>query len=161
MTKGIGDSCDGFESSGRRGLPVNREQQCVSLDKLPDDCIATIIAHTSQWDACLLACVSSAFAAAIRCDRLWHMFLPSDYALIYPGALQFATKREAVEALTRGLSLANGKERYVLLRRWGGFCRLLSPMAMEIAGGNDTRYWRWDYSKSSCFSKVSALYLLM
>lgn len=129
----------------------------MSLEELPEDCIAAIIAHTSQWDACRMACVSRAFAAVVRSDTVWHMLLPSDHALIYPAALRLAHKREVVEALANGVSFADGKERYVLLRRWGGVCRFLSAMAMDIDGGNDTRYWRWDYSKTSCFPKVRTL----
>ncbi|KAL3683782.1 hypothetical protein R1sor_001804 [Riccia sorocarpa] len=127
------------------------------MDDLPKDCIEAIISHTSPWDACRLACLNRTFADVVRSDTLWGNLLPSDYARVYPQATALGSNREIVETLARGIPLDHGLERYLLLRRSGGVCRLLSVAAMTIAWGDDSRFWRWDFSRSSCFSRVAHL----
>ncbi|OAE21197.1 hypothetical protein AXG93_4012s1280 [Marchantia polymorpha subsp. ruderalis] len=99
------------------------------LEELPEDCIESIISYTSPWYACRLACLNRTLASAVRSDTVWGGMLPSDHALVYPRAAHLS-KREIVEALAEGISLDQGRQRYVLLRRSGGICRQLSVAAI-------------------------------
>lgn len=129
----------------------------MALSDLPPDCIALILSWTSPLDACRLASVCRSFASALASNVTWQNLLPSDYRDLCPESSPFADKRSVFECLARGVSLDGGRQRYTLLRRSGGVCRILSASAMGIAWGNDSRFWRWEPSKSSCFSKVAHL----
>ncbi|KAL2635668.1 hypothetical protein R1flu_007147 [Riccia fluitans] len=143
-------------SSGDRDDPTT-DKGLALMDDLPRDCIETIISYTSPRDVCRLTCLNRTFADAIHSDTVWGNLLPTDYALVYPQAAGLSSKREIVETLARGISLDHGLQRYVLLRRSGGACRLLSVAAMTLASGDDSRFWRWDFSRSSCFFRVAHL----
>lgn len=148
----------------------------MSLATLPEDCIALILSWTSPIDACRLACLCRSFATAARSNITWENLLPSDYRDIvlcikpnpspspHPNpnpnsnfSLDVRDKRKVFQWLTFGVSLSSGLERYILLKRSAGVCRILSASAMGIAWGDDARFWRWEPSKSSCFSKVAHL----
>jgi hypothetical protein len=137
----------------------------MNLADLPDDCIAAIISHTTPFDATRLARVCWAFKRAVEIDTAWENFLPSDYESMCNKSWAEAeessssrrrnsSKKDIVMTMTKGLFLDQGFQKYVLLRRTRGVCRVLSVEAMNVAWGMDIRFWRWEQSRSSCFGKV-------
>lgn len=133
----------------------------MNLADLPEDCIATIISHTTPIDAARLTRVCSAFKRAIESDAVWENFLPSDYkTTLKTWPSSGSKKKDIVMTMANGVFLDQGLQKYVLLRRTRGVCRVLSVEAMNVAGGQDTRFWRWEQSRSSCFGKVVLLVLL-
>lgn len=140
----------------------------MNLADLPDDCIAAIISHTTPFDATRLARVCWAFKRAVEIDTAWENFLPSDYESMCNKSWaeeeesssrrrRSRSKKDIVMTMTKGLFLDQGFQKYVLLRRTRGVCRVLSVAAMNVAWGQDTRFWRWEQSRSSCFGKVAHL----
>ncbi|KAH9570875.1 hypothetical protein CY35_02G063900 [Sphagnum magellanicum] len=130
----------------------------MNLADLPEDCIATIISHTTPIDAARLTRVCSAFKRAIESDAVWENFLPSDYkTTLKTWPSSGSKKKDIVMTMANGVFLDQGLQKYVLLRRTRGVCRVLSVEAMNVAGGQDTRFWRWEQSRSSCFGKIAHL----
>lgn len=133
----------------------------MNLADLPEDCIATIISHTTPIDAARLTRVCSAFKRAIESDAVWENFLPCDYkTTLKTWPTSGSKKKDIVMTMANGVFLDQGLQKYVLLRRTRGVCRVLSVEAMNVAGGQDTRFWRWEQSRSSCFGKVVLLFFL-
>jgi hypothetical protein len=133
----------------------------MNLADLPEDCIATITSHTTPIDAARLTRVCSAFKRAIDSDAVWENFLPSDYkTTLKTWPTSGSKKKDIVMTMANGVFLDQGLQKYVLLRRTRGVCRVLSVAAMNVAGGQDTRFWRWEQSRSSCFGKVVLLFFL-
>ncbi|KAJ7553996.1 hypothetical protein O6H91_06G122800 [Diphasiastrum complanatum] len=135
-------------------------QEAMNLGELPLDCIVTIISHTTPLDACRLASVCHSFALAVRSGAVWAGLLPSDHAAICKKSGESRicnNKKEILGLLLKGIYLEGRRQRYSLLRRSGGLCRILSVSAMNIAWGDDCRFWKWEPSRSSCFSKVAHL----
>lgn len=126
----------------------------MNLAELPEDCIASIISHTSPLDATRLAGMCSTFRRASQFDTVWQNFLPCDYKSVCRSGQENQNKREIVMSLTEGVLLENGMQKYMLLRCSGGVCRKLSVAGMDVAWGQDSRFWKWDHSRSSCFGKV-------
>ncbi|EFJ09874.1 hypothetical protein SELMODRAFT_271662 [Selaginella moellendorffii] len=129
-----------------------------SLGDLPIDCIAAIIGRTTPLDACRLASVSQAFSAAASSELVWQGLLPSDVrgeCCDYRDG--WKSWKELLQALAEGIFVSGGRQKYLLLRRTGGVCRILSVAGMGVTWGQDARFWRWEDSRSSCFGKVAHL----
>lgn len=124
---------------------------------LPDDCIASILARTTPWDATRMAGVCTAFKRVTESEKLWKDFLPGDYDSICEAQTKLQSIREIVKSLAAGVFLDDGLQKYMLLQRSRGVCRKLSVVAMDIAWGSDMRFWKWEHSRSSCFGKVAHL----
>lgn len=129
----------------------------MDMTELPDDCIASVLGHTTPLDAARLASVCSTFKRVADSDGLWLNFLPSDYKSICGPRGGSQSTKEIVKNLAAGVLLDNGMQKYMLLTRSGSICRKLSVAAMDIAWGSDMRFWKWEHSRSSCFSKVAHL----
>lgn len=132
----------------------------MDMTELPDDCLVAVIGRSTPWDAARVASLCSTFKRVADSDVLWLNFLPSDYKSICgpQGAVQ--SKKELVKSLAGGVFLDNGMQKYMLLPRSGGICRKLSVTAMDVAWGSDMRFWKWEHSRSSCFSKVAHLHAI-
>ena len=128
----------------------------MGLSELPEDILTSIFGHTSPWDAMRLAGVCSSFKRAAESNTLWQSFLPCDYEAVLAIAKseENPTKKEIVMSLVDGVFLDFGMQKYMLLPRSRGVCRKLSVAAMDVAWGQDMRFWRWEQSRSSCFGKV-------
>lgn len=147
----------------------------MDLSELPDDCLVSVLRRTTPWDATRLASVCSTFKRVADSDVLWLNFLPSDYESICGTQRIFLSKKETdyesicgmqrrslskkeiVKSLAAGVFLDDGMQKYMLLPRSVGICRKLSVAAMDVAWGSDMRFWKWEHSRSSCFSKVAHL----
>jgi len=130
----------------------------MSLSELPEDVLTSIFGHTSPWDAMRLAGVCSSFKRAAESNTLWQSFLPCDYETVLAAVgSENPTKKEIVMSLVDGVFLDFGMQKYMLLPRSRGVCRKLSVAAMDVAWGQDMRFWRWEQSRSSCFGKVAHL----
>lgn len=60
----------------------NLGEEGMSLNVLPEGCIANVLAFTGPRDACRLSIVSSLFKSAGESDAVWERFLPRDYQSI-------------------------------------------------------------------------------
>lgn len=126
----------------------------MDLSELPDDCLVSVLRRTTPWDATRLASVCSTFKRVADSDVLWLNFLPLDYESICGTQRISLSKKEIVKSLAAGVFLDDGMQKYMLLPRSVGICRKLSVAAMDVAWGSDVRFWKWEHSRSSCFSKV-------
>ncbi|KAH7440158.1 hypothetical protein KP509_04G094000 [Ceratopteris richardii] len=139
-----------------------------SLEGLPEDCLSLILSRTSPIDVCRLASVSRFFSVAARSNVTWLSLLPSDYADAlrcyearsyekpYP-LPDLRNRREVFRWLSNAIILVSSYEGYFILKHTGGVCRVLSASAMNIAWGDDCRFWRWNSSRSSIFPSVAHL----
>uniref|UniRef100_A0A0E0RDB7 F-box domain-containing protein n=1 Tax=Oryza rufipogon TaxID=4529 RepID=A0A0E0RDB7_ORYRU len=107
-----------------------------SISRLPEACLAHAISFTTPTDACRCSAVSADFQAAASSNAVWERFLPPDYHSI--------------------LARADDPS-FWLERTSGAKCYLLSSRSLEIAWGDDARYWRWIYLPDSRFERVAAL----
>jgi hypothetical protein len=60
----------------------NEEAGELSLNLLPEGCIANVLSFTSPLAACRLSIVSPLFRSAAETDALWERFLPRDHQSI-------------------------------------------------------------------------------
>jgi hypothetical protein len=61
---------------------MSSREEDMSLDVLPEACIANVLSFTCPRDACRLSMVCSLFKAAEESDFVWERFLPRDYQSI-------------------------------------------------------------------------------
>ncbi|CAL9107157.1 unnamed protein product [Musa textilis] len=116
------------------------------LTRLPEDCVALVLSHTSPRDSCRSALVSSAFLSAANSDALWERFLPLDYAAILSRAVrpvEYSSKKELYIRLCDSILLDDGKVSFRLEKSTGGKCYMVSAESMTIIWGYESRYWRW------------------
>jgi hypothetical protein len=65
----------------------------TSILSLPEDCVSTILSHTSPQDVCRFSLVSTTFVSVSNSNLVWKTFLPSDYQDIVSRAVnQFSLK---------------------------------------------------------------------
>nr|CAD1835574.1 unnamed protein product [Ananas comosus var. bracteatus] len=65
--------------------------------RLPEECVARVLAFTTPRDTCRAGLVSAAFLSAAASDAVWTNFLPPDCAQILSRAvrpLEYSSKKE-------------------------------------------------------------------
>ncbi|BAT15748.1 F-box protein PP2-B10 [Oryza sativa Japonica Group] len=133
-----------------------------SISRLPEACLAHAISFTTPTDACRCSAVSADFQAAASSNAVWERFLPPDYHSILARAddpVDFTTSnKELFLSLAQDHVLLDQRSKSFWLERTSGAkCYLLSSRSLEIAWGDDARYWRWIYLPDSRFERVAAL----
>ncbi|XP_009412445.2 F-box protein PP2-B10 [Musa acuminata AAA Group] len=143
------------------GMEKRRETEGGGeLARLPEECVALVLSHTSPRDSCRSALVSSAFLSAANSDVLWERFLPSDYADILSRAVhpvEYSSKKQLYIRLCDSILLDDGKVSFRLEKSTGGKCYMVSAESMTIIWGYESRYWRWVPHPESRFAKVAEL----
>ncbi|XP_052170356.1 putative F-box protein PP2-B12 isoform X6 [Diospyros lotus] len=132
--------------------------------KLPEGCIADILALTGPRGACRLALVASTFRSAAESDAVWERFLPADYKDILARAvLDFnspppASKKGLYLWLSdHPLLIDGGTKSFNLEKSSGRKCYMLAARDLAIVWGDTPTYWRWTPLPDSRFSEVAEL----
>nr|CBX24374.1 hypothetical_protein [Oryza glaberrima] len=133
-----------------------------SISRLPEACLAHAISFTTPTDACRCSAVSADFQAAASSNAVWERFLPPDYHSILARAddpVDFTTSnKELFLSLAQDHVLLDQRSKSFWLERTSGAkCYLLSSRSLEIAWGDDARYWRWIYLPDSRFASQTEL----
>ncbi|XP_052170322.1 putative F-box protein PP2-B12 isoform X3 [Diospyros lotus] len=132
--------------------------------KLPEGCIADILALTGPRGACRLALVASTFRSAAESDAVWERFLPADYKDILARAvLDFnspppASKKGLYLWLSdHPLLIDGGTKSFNLEKSSGRKCYMLAARDLAIVWGDTPTYWRWTPLPDSRFLEVAEL----
>ncbi|XP_052170370.1 putative F-box protein PP2-B12 isoform X8 [Diospyros lotus] len=132
--------------------------------KLPEGCIADILALTGPRGACRLALVASTFRSAAESDAVWERFLPADYKDILARAvLDFnspppASKKGLYLWLSdHPLLIDGGTKSFNLEKSSGRKCYMLAARDLTIVWGDSPEYWTWTSLPDSRFSEVAEL----
>ncbi|KAJ6915331.1 hypothetical protein NC651_017356 [Populus alba x Populus x berolinensis] len=141
-----------------------RRRYVMSLNVLPEGCIANVLAFTGPRDACRLSIVSSLFKSAEESDAVWERFLPRDYQSIifasdsYVLLSSLSSKKELYLRLCeKPIIIDDGKKSFSLVRKSGKKCYMLSARDLMIVWGDTPTYWRWNSDSSSRFGEVAEL----
>lgn len=136
----------------------------MSLNVLPEGCIANVLAFTGPRDACRLSIVSSLFKSAGESDAVWERFLPRDYQSIiftsdsYVLLSSLSSKKELYLRLCeKPIIIDDGKKSFSLVKKSGKKCYMLSARDLMIVWGDTPTYWRWNSDSSSRFGEVAEL----
>ncbi|XVE75347.1 hypothetical protein DITRI_Ditri12bG0087100 [Diplodiscus trichospermus] len=138
----------------------------LSLNELPEGCIAKILSATSPVDACRLSCLSKAFRSAASSDSVWASFLPSDYQTILSGSwpdadssfLTFSSKKDLFFYLSHNPILIDQGKKSFSLDKWSGKkSYMIAPRDLVIRRGDTPAYWDWVSHPESRFKEVAKL----
>ncbi|XP_019198828.1 PREDICTED: F-box protein PP2-B10-like [Ipomoea nil] len=131
---------------------------------LPENCIANALSMTTPKDACRLSLVASNFHSAAQFDAVWERFLPPDYRDLVSRAtnagdlLAFTSKKDLYFYLCdHPVIIDCGAKSFSLDKTSGKKCYMLAARSLDIAWGNDARYWRCLSLPGSRFSEVNEL----
>lgn len=83
----------------------------LEFNRLPVDCVSTILSLTSPLDVCRSSLVSTSFQSAADSDVVWESFLPSDYSNIVSriiAPLKFSSKKELFLRLCNPIFIDDG-----------------------------------------------------
>ncbi|RWR96601.1 F-box protein PP2-B11 [Cinnamomum micranthum f. kanehirae] len=130
------------------------------LSNLPEGCISNILSFTSPQDACIFSTLSSIFQSASESDIVWERFLPPDYPDILAGAVSpvdFSSKKELYFRLCDPIVIDEGKMSFSIDKMSGRKCYMLSARKLEIAWGDEAKYWHWAKIPESRFPEVAEL----
>ena len=114
----------------KKKTSINRDMATWSnnIDKLPEECVSTILSYTSPADACRFLLVSSNLRSAADSDIVWQSFLPSNYDDIISRALNplaFSSKKDLFFTLCRSV-LIDGGNKVHFLHQLSSFSSLFS-----------------------------------
>ncbi|XP_052194763.1 F-box protein PP2-B10-like [Diospyros lotus] len=130
--------------------------------KLPEGCVAEVVALTSPQDACRLSLVALTFKSAADSDAVWERFLPPDYedilALADPFTLPASKKHLYLWLSDHPLLIDRGTKSFSLEKSSGRKCYMLAARGLSIAWGDTPRYWRWTAALPDCrFAEAAEL----
>uniref|UniRef100_A0A7C9AMC6 F-box domain-containing protein n=1 Tax=Opuntia streptacantha TaxID=393608 RepID=A0A7C9AMC6_OPUST len=134
----------------------------MGFNKLPEECVSTILSLSTPRDACRAAAACSALLSAATSDFVWESFLPNDYNEILSRADQslvgkVGSKKELFFMLCSSLPIDAGNKIFMLERSKGLKSYILSARELKIAWANDPMYWSWKYVAFSRFSETAEL----
>ncbi|CAK7354004.1 unnamed protein product [Dovyalis caffra] len=137
----------------------------VSLNVLPEGCIANVLSFTSPRDACRLSVVSSLFKSAEESNAVWERFLPHDYQSIISKSdssstllASLSSKKDLYLRLCeKPIIIDHGKKSFSLEKKSGKKCYMLSARDLMIVWGDTPTYWRWNSDPCSRFGEVAEL----
>ncbi|XP_019198320.1 PREDICTED: F-box protein PP2-B10-like [Ipomoea nil] len=119
----------------------------ADISGLPENCIANVLSLTTPKDACRLSLVASKFHSAAHFDGVWERFVPRDLvsrAANTRDLLAFTSKKDLYFHLCdHDTIIDDGTKSFALEEGSGKISYMFSARSLEIAWGNDTRYWRW------------------
>ncbi|WJX85356.1 hypothetical protein P8452_67818 [Trifolium repens] len=127
----------------------------TSILSLPEDCVSTILSHTSPQDVCRFSLVSTTFVSVSNSNLVWKTFLPSDYQDIVSRAVnQFSLKfissyKQLFRFLCRPLLIDNGNKSFMLEKYSGKKSYMLSARELSIAWSIDPMFWSWKSAPES------------
>ncbi|XP_022756203.1 F-box protein At2g02240-like [Durio zibethinus] len=157
------------ENSGEE-IDLDNHQQgvgAISLNELPEGCIAEILSATTPADVCRFSRLSSTFRSAAASDSVWDSFLPSDYQTILSAScahqadsssLTFSSKKHLFFYLSHNPILVDeGKKSFSLDKRSGKISYMIAPRDLLIAWGDVPAYWVWISHPEFRFKEVAKL----
>jgi len=117
------------------------KKRMTSLEVLPEECIATILSHTTPVDVGRLSVVSKTFRSAVDSDEVWTRFLllssPEFMASIISHNPSL-TKKALYLALFdahRPIIIDHGRKGFYLDRKSGKKCYILAANSLTIPYG--------------------------
>ncbi|KAF2288277.1 hypothetical protein GH714_005768 [Hevea brasiliensis] len=132
----------------------------LQFNRLPEDCVSTILSFTSPLDVCRSSSVSTSFQSAADSDIVWESFLPSDYSNIVPRSvvhLKFSSKKELFVRLCDPIIIDGGRKSFKLEKSSGKKSYILSGRDLSITWSKEPMYWNWVSLPESRFSEVASL----
>ncbi|XP_073262241.1 putative F-box protein PP2-B12 isoform X1 [Populus alba] len=144
---------------------MSSREEDMSLDVLPEACIANVLSFTCPRDACRLSMVCSLFKEAEESDVVWERFLPRDYQSIISKSdassmlLASASSKKLLYLMLceKPLIIEGGKKSFSLEKKSGKKCYMLSARDLTIVWGDTPTYWKWNSDPSSRFGEVAEL----
>ncbi|XP_074294657.1 F-box protein VBF-like [Silene latifolia] len=128
-----------------------------NLNKLPDDCINTILSSTSPRDICRLAATWSELRLVAASDFVWESFLPHDYTDIISRACPLLMKCDSMKelffVLCNSIFVDDGKKIFNLDRNSGRKSYILSARELTIIWATNPLYWCWKNVTKSRFDE--------
>lgn len=136
----------------------------MTLDLLPEDCIAHVLSCTSPQDACRAALTSPLMKDVANSDFIWDAFLPQDYQEIISRStspVSFKSKKELFMKLSTSPLLIDGGTKTVSLDKvTGKKCYMLCARELHITWSENSLYWSWKHLLQSRFAEVSELVMV-
>ncbi|KAL9400472.1 hypothetical protein Peur_009433 [Populus x canadensis] len=137
----------------------------MSLNELPEGCIANALSFTTPQDVGRLSAVSPMFMSASVSDVVWERFLPRDLESIlstsHDGSrllASAASRKELYFSLCENPVLVdNGRKSFSLEKKSGKKCYRLSARDLLITWGDTPEYWKWNSDPTSRFPEVAEL----
>ncbi|KAJ6915330.1 F-box protein PP2-B12 [Populus alba x Populus x berolinensis] len=137
----------------------------MSLNELPEGCIANALSFTTPQDVGRLSVVSPMFMLAAVSDVVWERFLPRDLESILSTSpdgsrlmASAASKKELYFSLCENPVLVdNGRKSFSLEKKSGKKCYRLSARDLSITWGDSPEYWTWNSDPTSRFPEVAEL----
>ncbi|KAL3587148.1 hypothetical protein D5086_014015, partial [Populus alba] len=137
----------------------------MSLNELPEGCIANALSFTTPQDVGRLSVVSPMFMLAAVSDVVWERFLPRDLKSILSTSpdgsrlmASTASKKELYFSLCENPVLVdNGRKSFSLEKKSGKKCYRLSARDLSITWGDSPEYWTWNSDPTSRFGEVAEL----
>ncbi|XP_024460479.1 putative F-box protein PP2-B12 isoform X2 [Populus trichocarpa] len=137
----------------------------MSLNELPEGCIATALSFTTPQDVGRLSVVSPMFMLAAVSDVVWERFLPRDLESILSTSpdgsrlmASAASKKELYFSLCENpVLVGNGRKSFSLEKKSGKKCYRLSARDLLITWGDSPEYWTWNSDPTSRFPEVAEL----
>ncbi|EPS66833.1 hypothetical protein M569_07943, partial [Genlisea aurea] len=119
----------------------------MSIHTLPDDCLSLAISFTSPLDACRSSAACTGFREAADSDATWEKFLPSDYKEIISRTdrpVAFSSKKELfLELSSAPLIIDGGTKSFMIDKKTGKKCYMLSPKELSISWSCVPQCWCW------------------
>ncbi|WCJ44647.1 F-box family protein [Euphorbia peplus] len=131
----------------------------ISIEEMPEGCIAKILSFTDPKEACRSTIVSSNFRDVANSDPVWESFLPPDYHSILSDAYlrNFTSKKQLYLSLCDDpILIEDGKTSFWLDKRSGRKCYMISARGLSIIWGDTPQYWRWIQSDANSRFKENA-----
>ncbi|OAY85750.1 F-box protein PP2-B10 [Ananas comosus] len=128
--------------------------------RLPEECVARVLAFTTPRDTCRAGLVSAAFLSAAASDAVWANFLPPDCAQILSRAvrpLEYSSKKELYFRLCDPILVDDGGMSFHMERSTGKKCYMISQRTMSIIWSDHPQYWRRIHHPESRFAEVAEL----
>ncbi|XP_060219288.1 F-box protein PP2-B15-like [Lycium barbarum] len=130
------------------------------FNRLPEDCISSILSLTSPKDTLSFSLVSSFLRSVASFDFIWQTFLPSDYNQIIDKSvipLNYSSKKELFVHLCNSILLDGGNKSFALDKSSGKKSYIISAEELSILYGEEPDHWTWKSVPESRFSKVAEL----
>ncbi|KAJ8529566.1 hypothetical protein K7X08_036401 [Anisodus acutangulus] len=133
------------------------------FNRLPEDCISSILSLTSPKDTVNFSLVSSFLRAVASSDFVWQTFLPSDYNQIIDKSvtpLNYSSKKELFVRLCNSIILDGGNKSFALEKSSGKKSYIISAHELSILYGEEPDHWTWKSVPESRFLKVAELKII-
>ncbi|KDP23436.1 hypothetical protein JCGZ_23269 [Jatropha curcas] len=127
-------------------------ESLLELNRLPEDCVSTILSFTSPIDVCRSSLVSSSFQLVADSDSVWENLLPSDYKDIVSSSivpLKFSSKKDLFLCLCNPIFIDDGRKSFKLEKSSGKKSYMLSARDLSITWSDEPMYWNWVSSPES------------